>query len=470
MSFFRSIRFRLTCWYSGILAAVLVTFGVVLYGAVRYQSIHHHDDSLRAAARAVTAILAREPDCATLTSSQIADLQRLERLVLIHELAGGGQVFYRSPDLEEELLPRSEGAFRKLLSEMESFETLERPAGAMRVYSVRYTSRAGRQGVVRVVDSLGDFQEALATLRLALFLMIPGSLLAAAVGGYWLAGRALRPVDELTRLAREIEATNLGRRLPVRQAEDELGRLVSTFNQMIGRLEAAFESMRRFTSDASHELRTPLTIVRGAIEVALARDRSGQEYRGTLGDLLEEAERMSKLVDDLLLLARADAGVVELRREPVRLDEVAAEAVEAMKPLAESQGVELSLPGSEPLELAADERWIRQMLYDLLDNAIKYTAPMGRVSISLARREGQALVSISDTGKGIPEDELHRLFERFYRVDKSRSSESGGSGLGLPIAMWIARSHGGDIQVESAIGRGSTFRVVLPLRIRPIDF
>ena len=319
MSFFHSVRWRLTSWYSAILASVLISFGVILYWAVRYQSLHHHDDSLRSATRSVISILGRQPDCATLTPDQIADLERLDRLVLVHELAGQGQVFYRSQGLDPALIPHDQAEFRALLSRLESFQNLETSNGTLRIYSVRYTTRIGRQSVVRVMDSLGNVHEALATLRWALLVMVPFSLLVAGAGGYWIAGRALRPVDEVTRLAREIEATNLSRRLPVPRTQDELGRLVETFNQMIDRLENAFDSMRRFTADASHELRTPLTIMRGAIDVALSRNREIAEYQQTLTTLLEEVERLTQIVEALLFLARSEAEGLELRLENGRL-------------------------------------------------------------------------------------------------------------------------------------------------------
>ena len=379
MGFLHSLRFRLTCWYSAVLAVVLVSFGVALYGAVRYQSLHHHDDSLQAAARTVISILGRQPDCATLTSDQISDLGRLDRLVLVHELAGAGQIFYRSPDLDPDLLPHDEAEVRQLLSRPESFGTLETATGALRVYSVRYTSRMGRQGVVQVMDSLGNVREALNILRWALVLLVPLSLLVAGAGGYWLAGRALQPVDGVTRLAREIGATNLSRRLPSPRTDDEFGRLVNTFNQMIARLEGSFESKSRFTADASHELRTPLTIMRGSIDVALGRDRTSEEYRRVLAAILEEVERMTRIVEDLLFLARADAGNLELQREPLKLGELAAEVVEAMAPLAHAQNVTLSFDLVDSVELSGDERWLRQMLYNLVDNAIKYSGSAGRV-------------------------------------------------------------------------------------------
>lgn len=463
MRFVHSVRFRLTCWHSAILASVLVSFGVVLYGTVSYQILHHHDDALKEVSRSVVSILGRQPDCATLTADQIHDLGRLERLVLVHDLAGKGQVFYRSPDLDPSLTPRDETQFRELLSQRESFQTVQTSHGDLRIYSVRYTTSAGRLGVVRVMESLGNVHEALATLRWALFAMVPFSLLIAGIGGYWIAGRALRPVDEVARLAREIEATNLSRRLPAPKSDDELGSLVDTFNQMIGRLEGAFESMRRFTADASHELKTPLTIMRTAIEVDLGRDRTAEEHRRTLRSLLQEVEGMSRIVGNLLFLARVDAGSLGIERKRVCLDEIAGEVVEAMRPVAEAHGVELSLRRSEPVPVLGDERWLRQMLCNLVDNGILHGGSKGKVEISLEGRDGWAVLSVQDSGPGISKEDRTRIFERFYRADNARACEGGGAGLGLPIAVWVAQSHGGSLTVDSEVGRGSVFRVALPI-------
>lgn len=460
--FFHSVRFRLACWYGLVQAVVLVVFWLLLYGTARYQGLHHHDESLREAANTVISILERQPDCATLTPDQVTDLRRLNRLVLIHELGAKGEVFYRSPDLDPALLPPPESEFRDLLARKESFETLQHESDALRVYSVAYTSHAGRRGVVRVVDSLGNVPEFLATLRRTLFLVVPFSLLFLSFAGYWLAGRALRPVDELTRLAQQIGATNLSRRLPIPRTKDELGRLVDTFNQMIGRLESSFEAMRRFTSDASHELRTPLTIMRNALDVALGRERTPESYRTVLTDLLDEVHRMSRMVEGLLFLAGAEAGNLDFERRPLRADLLAADVVETMKPLAEAESIVLSSEDTGPTELVGDEKWLRQMLYNLVDNAIKHGGAAGRIVVSTASRGGWVEVRVRDTGPGIAPEEHPHLFERFYRVDRSRGRGTGGTGLGLATALWIAKSHGGDIKVESELGRGATFCIVLP--------
>jgi len=462
LAFVHSMRFRLTCWYSAILAVVLIGFSSILYGIVRYQSMHHHDDSLRSVAGDVVSIVSRQPDCAHLTPEQMSDIEQLDRLVLLHELEGTGQVFYHSPGLDPAFLPRTEAEFQQLLSEPESFRTVETPGRMLRVYSLRYTTQTGRLGAVRVVDSLGNLDEGLGALRWSLLLLIPLSMLVAGGGGYWMASRALSPVDHLTRLTREIEATNLSRRLPAPRSQDELGRLVETFNQMICRLEGAFELMRRFTADASHQLQTPLTIMRSSVEVAIERARTPEQYRQILADVLEVVLRLSRVVGDLLLLARADAGSLEFQRDAIQLDELLTEAVDAMKPLCEARHVDLRLDLRETLRITGDERWLRELLHNLIDNAIKYTNAPGEVRVALHRRESMAVLQVADDGPGIPAEEQLRVFERFYRSTTS-SNGNPGAGLGLSIALWVARSHGGDIRVQGQRGNGSTFEVTLPL-------
>jgi len=201
--------------------------------------------------------------------------------------------------------------------------------------------------------------------------------------------------------------------------------------------------------------------MRSSVEVALERERTPQQYRRILADLLEEVLRMGRIVGDLLLLARADAGALEVHRNPIRLDELTVEAVDAMKPLAKARGIRLSLDPPKELEIAGDERWLRQMLYNLIDNAIKYTTDADQVRVDLESRDGSVLLTVTNCGMGIPREEQSRIFERFYRVTRPHG-EAGGAGLGLSIALWIARSHGGDIQVESQPGQETTFRVVLP--------
>ena len=460
---FLGLRFRLTIWYSLTLALVLGGFGTLLYGVVRYELLGHHDAELRAIAARVAGVLSREPDCEHLSPEQVGELDRIGQVVLFHEAEGHeGRVFYRSPGSSD--LPVPEPRAKPRIPERGRFETASAGTSLLRVYSEPYRARSGRRGVIHVAEKLGDVVAPLATLRLALLLMAPLAVLISAAGGYWLAGRALAPVDHVTRLAREIEASSLGRRLPAPKVRDEIGRLVDTLNQMIARLEASFEAMKRFTADASHELRGPLARMRGAIDVTLARSREADEYREVLRSVGEDVDHLRALVEDLLVLARADAGRIPLEKAAVRLDVVAAEVAEALSPTANEKDVRMVADCSAPVVVLGDERWLRQLAANLVDNAVKFTTSRGTVSIEVAGHGGVARLSVSDSGPGIPEEALGRIFERFYRADHARGyGAATGFGLGLAIAAWVAEAHGGRITAENRPGGGTRFSVSLPL-------
>ena len=466
---FHSVRLRLTAWYVATLALVLSVFGALLYGVVTYQLVRHHDSSLKDAASQVAHVLSEHEDCESLTESQRAELDRVGHLILFHEVAGEKRVFYRSTDLALLQIP-SEALASSSESLGGAFETVEGPINPVRIYTEPYRSRSGRRGLIHVAAGLGDVPGPLASLRLALLLMAPLAVLFSSVGGYWLAGRALAPVDEVTRLAQEIGASSLSRRLPVGKAQDEVARLVDTFNQMIARLEGSFESMKRFTADASHELRGPLTTMRGAIDVALSKPREASDYRQALTSVGEDVNRLRSIAEDLLVLARADAGHVRIERLPVRLDVVAAEVAESLGPLAVERALSLATRCETPVSVHGDERWLRQLVFNLLDNAIKFSSSTrpaegaAVVTIEVSERAGIAVLSVSDTGPGIPEEALPHIFERFYRADGARSYRGReGFGLGLSIAEWVAHAHQGTIAAANAPGGGSAFTVSLPL-------
>lgn len=309
--------------------------------------------------------------------------------------------------------------------------------------------------------------------------LVPLALALAGTGGWLLARRALRPVDQMTTTARRIEAEHLGKRLDGAEVDDELGRLARTLNEMLARLEAAFAQVRRFSADASHELRTPLTVIKGEIEVALRSPRDSAEYQRVLASALEVVESMTRLVDDLLLLSRVDAGALRWEAEPVELDRLVEEAAKEGEILGRGKQVQMKILGLEPLIVRGDGQRLKQLLRNLVDNGVKYTPPGGQVTLAL--RQGPAVsppladrsptphegawaeIIVRDTGIGIPPEALPRIFDRFYRVDPARSREIGGAGLGLCIAQTIAEAHGGRIDVESTPGAGSTFTIVLPL-------
>ncbi|MBI3130290.1 MAG: heavy metal sensor histidine kinase [Acidobacteria bacterium] len=455
-----SIRARLTLTYAIFVGLLLVVCGGVLFGVVRYQLLRHHDPSLKDTAAKVEAILSRREDCIRLDPVQIQDLNRLDHLILFHETGGERQIFYRSPDSDGIPTPSSLEAMTTTVP----FETLMAGGESLRVHSLPYRSQAGRQGLIRVMDRLGDVEEPLHALALSLLFMVPVAILFAALGGYWMASRALSPVDRITQQARAIGAQNLASRIPHPGNSDELGRLVDTLNRMFERLERTFEGMKRFTSDASHELRSPLAIMRSTIDVALNRPRTPEEYRCSLESLGEEVDRIRKISADLLLLARADSGRLELELTPLNLGLLATEVVDAFQILANAKEVQLESSTSGHMAVLGDERWLRQALANLVDNAIKFTPTAGQVWVDLAQEASWVRITVKDSGPGIPKEHLSRIFERFYQADSARTRDAGqGAGLGLSITAWIVEAHGGSLSVENRIdGHGCSFSLRLP--------
>jgi heavy metal sensor kinase len=308
------------------------------------------------------------------------------------------------------------------------------------------------------VGTLRDpVDDALRQLLAVLVVGGAGAILASTVVGRWLAAQALRPIDTITRTALAISrADDLDKRIPQVGPQDEVGRLAATFNLMLDRLEKLFRAQQRFIADISHELRSPLTTIRGNVDL-LRRMNCVDEP--SLDAIQAESERMARLVGDLLLLAQADAGQ-PIRRERVELDTVMLEVFRQVHPLAE--GVELAIGEEDQATILGDPDRLKQLLLNLVDNAIKYTPKGGKVTLGLRRAKGWAVLSVTDTGVGIPEKDLPHIFERFYRVDKARSRAAGGTGLGLPIVQWIVLAHGGRIEAQSEPGKGTTFTVWLP--------
>jgi heavy metal sensor kinase len=331
-----------------------------------------------------------------------------------------------------------------------------------RVLTVPVTAGGRLVGLLQVARAEQDVETALRQLVTLLALLVPATLMVASAGGLFLAARALNPIDQITRAADQIEAEDLSRRLEAPATPDEVGRLATTFNRMLDRLERSFRRQREFSADASHELRTPLAMLTSEADLALSRERPPAEYRQALASIRADAERMTQLVNELLLLSRAEAGQERLEREPLALGQLAADVVEAMQPLAETRGVRLAAGQLEPLQVDGDQGRLTQLLVNLVDNGLKYTPSGGQVTVSVGLEAGQALLRVADSGPGIAAEHLPHLFERFYRVDRARSRAAGGTGLGLAICRWIAEAHGGQIEVASQPGAGATFSVRLP--------
>ena len=321
---------------------------------------------------------------------------------------------------------------------------------------------AGHPVIVRAVTSEVRVEQELAEFLWFAGLAIPFVAVCSVLGGHWLLKRTFRPVDELVAGARRVSADRLDVRLPVANPRDEVGQIAEAFNATLGRLEESFEQMRRFTANASHELRTPLSALRASGQAALAGPADPDNLRDALGEMLEDAEQLGRLLNAMLLLAQADAGTVAIDRRPVALGELVADVASECEVLALEKQQQLRLD-AEPGLAMVDPDVFRIAVANILHNAIRYGHPSTQVEVRTYRMDSAWLVEVSDSGPGIAPEHHSRLFERFYRVDAGRSRTVGGVGLGLAMARWSVEQHGGRIELESQVGTGSTFRVVVPM-------
>ncbi len=460
MGIFRSLRVRLTLWYVLLLAIALAAFGAAIYLTLRYSLNEGLDDSVENRAELLSGLVEYSggtPSLAGTISSN--DLNADDTFVRVYGPSGGLSFEQAPPGTT---IDDNTSSIERARSGGTSRSNLGTSAETYRVIAVPLMLDAEVTGVLEVGESTSDIDETLGRLLLILAVGYPITLVAASVGGVFLAGRALSPIDKITQAARRISAEDLGRRLDLDLPDDEVGRLARTFDDMIARLEDAFVRQRQFTSDASHELRTPLTAMKGQVEVALSKERPAADYRGVLQTVNQDIDRMIRLVGSLLTLARADAHQVALEREQIRLAELVNSAVAEVQQVASERGVTLVSKAGPDVGVMVDEDLMLQLLLNLLDNAIKYSGPAGHVECSWRSENGSVEMSVHDSGQGILANDLPHIFDRFYRADKSRAHDGGGAGLGLSISKWIAEAHGGDISVRSTPGSGTTFTVHLP--------
>jgi heavy metal sensor kinase len=453
-----SIRWRLTLWNTFALAVVLAGFAALVYGLLARALYQQIDQRLLGGLRQLEQDRRLAADPAGRLRYWADELREHDNLSCA-AYSPGGEILVRTNELAQVSVPAAPAV----------------DAGVRRL-SDRDVPIVGRQRVLEAGVWLGDQDGAvvllapleevdreLARLRTALLMAVPAALAVTGAVAYLLARKALAPVERLRRSTRAITADRLDRRLPVHNPGDEFGGLAQAINDMIGRLERSFTEVRRFTADASHELRTPLTAIRTEAEVALRDPAMPPEQQQLLGSILEECDRLSRLTEQLLALAREDAGAAPSAREPLDLTEVAVEAAETLRPLAEAKNVQLSLPRRDRVGVRGDSSRLRQVFLNLIDNAIKYTHEGGTVEVSCEGHGRNAVVLVHDSGVGIPPEHLPHIFDRFYRVDKARDRGQGGIGLGLSIAQSVVLAHGGRVEVSSVPRQGTTLRVTLPL-------
>jgi heavy metal sensor kinase len=482
---FRSLRFKLTVWYVLILGILLISFSSFLYFTLS-KSLHRDVDNKLKTLAELIASEASSPlskfgfgniDQALETSLNLKPVGKF-----IQVLDESGKIGRKSDNLKNVQLPISLNALKNATQGIVTFET-NRTFGStpLRIITFPVVEKNHITSIVQIASSLEEVEEALNKLFIILMITVPLALMVASLGGQFLAHKALKPVDDITQTARLITSQNLNQRIRLPKVRDEIARLVETFNEMISRLDQSFRQIKQFSSDASHELKTPLTILKGEVEVTLRRERGPREYEQTLRSNLEEINRMSQIVEDLLLLSKADCGEIRLNKEKINLNEIVNEVISHMKFLADSKNLRIERSNHhEDIYLWGDGLRLRELFINLIENGIKYTEEGGLIFVEVAKNsfpgikneETDALlekeaefikITVSDTGIGIAKEDQKRIFDRFYRVDKARTREEGGSGLGLSICKWIIEAHQGEIHVESDIGKGSSFIVKLPI-------
>lgn len=453
-----SIRLRLTAWYIAILLASLSIFGAAAFVAMRKGIEKSVDENLEGQADGIEEVMGHvlQEEPARLQDELREHQELREQADFLQVCDQDGRWIYRSRLMTHYEVPVPAKASYSAYNVMSVHLPLRVLVREMKAGADTYR--------IQVAAPMDDFFDAIDRFKLMVLLLSPLVLILASAGGYWLSRRALAPVDQITRTAQNINSNNLAKRLDVPQSGDELQRLSETLNSMLGRLESSFNRITQFTADASHELRTPLALMRTTTEVSLRTSQTVADYREAQEEVLSELEKTSSLVEKLMLLARADAGVETLQRAPVNVAECLHDTCKDGQILAEAKQLKFAEDiDAQELFVEGDSHALRRLFLILIDNAIKYTPPGGAVTVGLRRSNGSALAEFRDTGIGIAADDLPNIFDRFYRADKARSREFGGVGLGLSIARWIAEAHRGSIEVQSTPSAGSVFRLRLPL-------
>ena len=478
-----SVRSRLTVWYAVVLTCTLLLLSVVIYWIVKRSVMTRTDAGLVELSDSFLATLQAELQDATPANGVAAAARQS---MLEHQYPGHSfavlsdltDIVATSAELPGPAKDRgrvesppelSPAILRSCLATPAggagSFVSISGHRGGFRCFTRNFSAASALYQLV-ILASLHRESELLERLRIAMAWLVPFTIVLASSGGYFLARRNLAPIADMTARADRISESTIHDRLRVQNAGDELGRLASTFNRLLDRLDLAFERQRRFIADASHELRTPLAILQGESEVALSQAvRPPEQYRESLSVLQHEAKRLGRIVDDMFTLSRADAGQYPVNLRELYLDEVAAECVQSMRTLASAKSITLSAESDGELAIVADESLLARLIVNLVDNAIKYTSPGGIVTVRTEHSPAGPRLYVSDNGPGIPREFHSRIFERFFRADQSRtrsSNSGGGAGLGLSIAKWIAAAHNGTLVLAQSDAKGTVFTLFLP--------
>jgi heavy metal sensor kinase len=464
------VRWRLTAWYAGAVALTVGLVSVAAFLLVRGRAYQDLEELLEQHLELVRVIMAGPPegeleDDETETvwlHDEYDDLEE-QGVATVFRATADDTLFYVTEDWEETGLDAALVAAPRAVGSVSAYWTWSGEEEDVLLLGSAAVQRSGYDLVTAVAVDAGDTRRFVRDLAFMLALLFPFTLLLAAAGGYLIAGRVLAPLDVMAVRAERITAYRLSERLPVENPRDELGRLALVFNDVLTRIERAFEELRRFTADASHALRTPLTAIRSVGEVGLQEGNGGDTYREVIGSMLEETDRLRALVENLLTITRAEGG--QILADPQRFDlgELAAETMDRLLVLAEERGQTLRFEAEGVTEVAADREMIRQALLNLVDNAIRHTPTEGSILVRTERLpDGRGVVEVTDTGPGIASKHLEHIFERFYRADSVEGETTSGYGLGLAITRRAVLLNGGEIDVRSDPGEGTTFRVTLP--------
>jgi len=460
-----SLRVRLTAWYLALFSLLFVLFGIFLYGTLASALRDRVDEALRSEMDTAAGMFLDELDEAKgdvpTAARETATGMRL-RDTLVAVVADGRLLAANDPSRLSQT-----GSIAALVAhppEPEQVVELPQsgPSGARAMVRAIPIPAGGGQVLVVALAPLDPIVAELRVVRRVIFVALPLLLGIAGLGGWLLTTRGLAPLGLMAGQAREISGASLNRRLEIGAAAEELTVLSASFNELLGRLDQSFETMRRFVADASHELRTPLSVIRGEADVALAQDRTPASYRESLAIILDESRRLSRLVDDLLNLARADSGHVKLQAQDFYMNDLLAECCRSAQAMATALGIEVACWCAGDAPFRGDEELLRRLVMNLLDNAIRHTPPGGRITATLETGLSEIRIGITDNGTGISPEAAPHVFERFYRADEARSRQDGGFGLGLSIVKWVAEAHHGAVELSSRPGAGSSFTVTLP--------
>jgi heavy metal sensor kinase len=447
------IRWRLTILYGGILAAILVAFSSGVYVYFKNSLQKSIDTKIKSIGDVLSSSMTE-----THNQSVFGNFERYLENVLgkkpkgkfIQIIDSSGKIGAKMSDIEAEGFPTSFSTLERALKGEIVYETIETSRPRLRMVTIPITEGKKISSIVQVGTSLEDFDETMRKLLIIMIISIPTSISATIAIGYFMAKKALKPVDQIRKTAVKISSSNLDERIDIGGRQDELGRLAKTFNDMISRLKDAFQRINQFSSDVSHELKTPLTILKGETEVALRKERDQEHYKKLLLSNLEEIDRMTRIIDDLLLLSKADLMEIGLTMDSLDLRDLILDVCVNMRIVAEN------------VRMKGDELKLRRMLWNIVENGIKYTQKGGKVEICSFQNNGYVEIDVKDNGAGISGEDINYIFDRFYRADRSRKRETG-SGLGLSISKWIAEAHKGTIEVKSTPMEGSLFTIKLPV-------